>query len=182
MSSNESCPIECHFLEEPPLYVPLHPYEDVKQGEELIYLNSGLSTAEQVQQAKDCLQTSETKTTNSTLANTFQRWTIMDYSRAYTSREITPLMVAERLVSAIMTSSGPGVGMSFFINYESHDILRQATESTLRYEKGEPISVLDGVPIAIKDEIDCMPYPTTGNSIVIFLVDMAIATLLRTIS
>lgn len=28
---------------------------------------------------------------------------------------------------------------------------------------GAPISVLDGVPIAIKDEIDCMPYPTTGN-------------------
>ena len=28
---------------------------------------------------------------------------------------------------------------------------------------GKPISVLDGVPIAVKDEIDCMPYPTTGN-------------------
>lgn len=27
---------------------------------------------------------------------------------------------------------------------------------------GEPISVLDGVPVAIKDEIDCLPYPTTG--------------------
>lgn len=30
---------------------------------------------------------------------------------------------------------------------------------------GEPISVLDGIPIAVKDEIDCMPYPTTGNFI-----------------
>ena len=29
---------------------------------------------------------------------------------------------------------------------------------------GQPISVLDGIPIAIKDEIDCSPYPTTGNS------------------
>lgn len=67
---------------------------DVKQGEELKYLNSGLSPAEQVQQAKDCLQTSETKTTDSTLANSFQRWTIMDYSRAYTAGEITPLMVS----------------------------------------------------------------------------------------
>lgn len=27
---------------------------------------------------------------------------------------------------------------------------------------GCPISVLDGVLIAVKDEIDCMPYPTTG--------------------
>lgn len=29
---------------------------------------------------------------------------------------------------------------------------------------GEPISVLDGVPVAIKDEMDCLPYPTTGNA------------------
>jgi len=28
---------------------------------------------------------------------------------------------------------------------------------------GTPISVLDGVLVAIKDEIDCMPYPTTGT-------------------
>lgn len=27
---------------------------------------------------------------------------------------------------------------------------------------GNPISALDGVLIAIKDEIDCYPYPTTG--------------------
>lgn len=33
----------------------------------------------------------------------------------------------------------------------------------IRNFSGEPISVLDGVPIAIKDEIDCMPYPTTGE-------------------
>uniref|UniRef100_A0A2N9EFH0 Amidase domain-containing protein n=1 Tax=Fagus sylvatica TaxID=28930 RepID=A0A2N9EFH0_FAGSY len=54
--------------------------------------------------------------------------------------------------------------MSFFINYNTGDILRQATESTLRYERGQPISVLDGIPIAIKDEIDCSPYPTTGGT------------------
>lgn len=29
---------------------------------------------------------------------------------------------------------------------------------------GEPISVLDGVLVAIKDEIDCLPYPTTGSA------------------
>ncbi|CAI8599160.1 unnamed protein product [Vicia faba] len=28
----------------------------------------------------------------------------------------------------------------------------------------EPISVLDGVLVAIKDEIDCLPYPTTGGT------------------
>jgi len=29
---------------------------------------------------------------------------------------------------------------------------------------GEPISVLDGIPVAVKDEIDCLPYPTTGRA------------------
>jgi len=29
---------------------------------------------------------------------------------------------------------------------------------------GEQLSVLDGVPIAVKDEIDCLPYPTTGGT------------------
>jgi hypothetical protein len=28
---------------------------------------------------------------------------------------------------------------------------------------GTPLSILDGVPIAVKDEIDCIPYPTTGK-------------------
>ncbi|XP_076959020.1 fatty acid amide hydrolase-like [Bidens hawaiensis] len=155
-------------LEDSPLYVPLHPYQDAKQ--EFKCLDSGLSAAQQVQEAKDCLETIPKHLTSDIY---FRRWTIMDYSRAYGSGVITPHMVAQRLISAIKQSFGPGTGMSFFIkyysiscfdNYESHDILKQATESTLRYERGEPISVLDGVPIAIKDEIDCLPYPTTGGT------------------
>lgn len=39
---------------------------------------------------------------------------------------------------------------------------------------GVPISALDGVPIAIKDEIDCLPYPTTGNLRFRFSVDRTI--------
>ncbi|KAI3738998.1 hypothetical protein L2E82_29333 [Cichorium intybus] len=149
-------------LEESPLYVPLHPYEDFEEEEEVKSLNRGLSPTEQVQQAVDCLRSSDIILQDSNF--NFRRWTILDYSRAYASRKITPLMVAERLISAIIQSSGPEMDMSFFISYDSQDILRQATESTLRYQKGEAISVLDGVPIAVKDEIDCMPYPTTGGS------------------
>ncbi|GAU34413.1 hypothetical protein TSUD_217530 [Trifolium subterraneum] len=35
----------------------------------------------------------------------------------------------------------------------------RANESTIRYPKGEPISVSDGVSVAIKDEIDCFSIP-----------------------
>ncbi|KAJ0612075.1 putative fatty acid amide hydrolase [Helianthus annuus] len=121
-----------------------------------------LSPAEQVQHAIDCLQSSDSTLQDSHLS--FHRWKIMDYSRAYSSQQITPLVVAERLISVVVQSSEPGMDMSFFISYDARDILRQATESTLRYQRGEPLSVLDGVPIAVKDEIDCMPYPTTGGS------------------
>ncbi|PWA69414.1 amidase [Artemisia annua] len=148
-------------MEDSPLYAPLHPYEDVTE-EELKNLDHGLSPAEQAQQAVNCLPSSDTILQDSYFS--FRRWTILDYSRAYQSRKITPLVVAERLISAVVQSSSPGKDMSFFISYDAQDILRQATESTLRYQRGKPISVLDGVPIAVKDEIDCMPYPTTGGS------------------
>ncbi|KAM7529044.1 hypothetical protein LguiB_032454 [Lonicera macranthoides] len=148
-------------LEESPLFVPLHPYKDL-QEQEVKYVESTLSPPEKVQQAMDCVQSSEKILINPKLS--FRRWTILDYSRAYAMQEITPRMVAERLIAVVRGSSSPALEMSFFIHYDTEDILRQATESTLRYERGEPISILDGVPVAIKDEIDCLPYPTTGGT------------------
>ncbi|GAY48225.1 hypothetical protein CUMW_110100 [Citrus unshiu] len=146
-------------LEDSPLYVPLHPNdsEDLKE-QEIKHIDSDLSPPEKVQQAIDCLPLSSEK------QPFFHRWTVLDYSKAYSSGDITPRMVAERFIAAVRESSNPPMKMSFFINYNEEDILKQATESTLRYKKGEPISVLDGVLIAVKDEIDCSPYPTTGGT------------------
>ncbi|KAF3943513.1 hypothetical protein ACB098_04G049600 [Castanea mollissima] len=149
-------------LEESPLFVPLHPFEDLKE-QEVKCIDSKLSPPEQVQQAMDCLPNSSEKSLRG-LQPSFQHWTILDYSKAYNLKEITPRMVAERFIAAVHESSNPPSQMSFFINYNAEDILRQADESTLRYEQGKPISILDGIPIAIKDEIDCSPYPTTGGT------------------
>ncbi|CAL2257495.1 unnamed protein product [Prunus armeniaca] len=149
-------------LEEPPVYVPLHPLDD-KEEQDVKQVGSDLSPPELVQQAIECLPVSLENTLNGSNFS-FRHWTISDYSRAYTSGEITPRTVAEHLIAAIHESSTPPLQMSFFINYKAEDILKQATESTLRYEQGVPISALDGVPIAIKDEIDCLPYPTTGGT------------------
>ncbi|KAG6767366.1 hypothetical protein POTOM_028570 [Populus tomentosa] len=168
-------------LEESPVYVPLHPFEGrfttfkfpplllslfitaELNEKEVKHVNSDLSPSEQVQQAIGCLPLPSENIVNG-LKPSSRRWTIMDYSKAYSSGEITPYKVAERLIAAIHESSGPPLDMAFFINYDAEDILRQAKESTLRYERGEPRSVLDGVPVAIKDEIDCSPYPTTGGT------------------
>ncbi|OIW18144.1 hypothetical protein TanjilG_31264 [Lupinus angustifolius] len=149
-------------LEEPPLYVPLHHFEDPKE-QETKNLDSALTPPEKVQLAVNCLPTHSEKALTET-KDSFCRWTIMDYYKAYSSGDITPTMVAERFIAAVGESSKPPFRMGFFIEYNADDILRQANESTLRYQKGEPISVLDGVPVAIKDEIDCLPYPTTGGT------------------
>ncbi|KAM7277003.1 hypothetical protein ACFE04_018869 [Oxalis oulophora] len=152
-------------LDESPLFVPLHPYEDhggEGEGEgEVKCIDSESSPPEQVQQAIECLPLS---TETNGLNPAFRHWTVMDYSRAYCSGQISPRQVAERFIAAVRDSSKPSLNMSFFINYNAEDILKQAIESTLRYERGEAISALDGVPIAIKDEIDCDPYPTTGGT------------------
>lgn len=35
--------------------------------------------------------------------------------------------------------------------------------------------MLDGVPVAIKDEIDCLPYPTTGSAMCVFKISNDLA-------
>ncbi|XP_021273546.1 fatty acid amide hydrolase-like isoform X1 [Herrania umbratica] len=150
-------------LEESPMFVPLHPFVDLNE-QEVEHIDSEASPPERVQHAINCLPLTLEKSLNDLKSSCFRRWTILDYSRAYNSGEITPRMVAERFIDAVRESYSHPLPMSFFINYDTEDILRQATESTLRYERGEPISALDGVPIAIKDEIDCSPYPTTGGT------------------
>ncbi|KAL3324032.1 hypothetical protein AABB24_038281, partial [Solanum stoloniferum] len=140
-------------LQESPLYVPLHYYEGGKEEEN----QSVASPREQVRQALGCMVAPKP-------LYSFSRWTILDYSTAYNSKLVTPTKVMERFLSAVEHSSTPSMQMSFFINFDANDILRQAAQSTHRYQQGEALSVLDGVPIGIKDEIDCMPYPTTGGT------------------
>ncbi|XVF60986.1 hypothetical protein PTKIN_Ptkin08bG0091700 [Pterospermum kingtungense] len=151
------------MLEESPLFLPLHPIVELNE-QEVKQIDTEASPPERVQQAINCLPLTSEKSQDELKPSCFRRWTIVDYSRAYSHGEITPLMVAQQFINAVRESSSSALPMSFFINYDAEDILRQATESTLRYERGQPISALDGVPIAIKDEIDCSPYPTTGGT------------------
>ncbi|XP_039038608.1 fatty acid amide hydrolase-like [Hibiscus syriacus] len=150
-------------LEESPMFVPLHPFVDLNE-QQVEHIDSDASPSERVQWAINCLPLTSNKSPDDLKSSSFRRWTITDYSRAYSSAEITPLRVAEQFINALRESSTSALPMSFFINYDAEDILRQATESTLRYKRGDQKSALDGVPIAIKDEIDCSPYPTTGGT------------------
>ena len=87
--------------------------------------------------------------------------TIADFQKAYAQGAITPTQVAERLLQNIKQSTENIPSLSLFIANYREDLLRQAEASTQRHAQGKPLSVLDGVPVPVKDELDVEGYPTT---------------------
>jgi Asp-tRNA(Asn)/Glu-tRNA(Gln) amidotransferase A subunit family amidase len=87
--------------------------------------------------------------------------TIIDYSAAYRSGIITPEAVAERVLAAIDESQSRNPSMSIFIAWQKDDLMAQARSSTQRIKSGNPLSIMDGVPVPVKDEVDMLPFGTT---------------------
>ncbi len=86
--------------------------------------------------------------------------TAFDFAQAYRAGEIDPVDVAERLLAAVAASEESNPPLRAFIEQDRDDVLRQARASSQRWREGRPLSILDGVPVAIKDELDMTPYPT----------------------
>ncbi|CZR69813.1 related to glutamyl-tRNA(Gln) amidotransferase subunit A [Phialocephala subalpina] len=91
-------------------------------------------------------------------------YSITDYHTMYLSGELTPLAVAESLLPLILrTIDHPSRHSTAFITSHIQAILEAAEASTERYKAGAPLSIIDGVPTAIKDENDVAGYRTTGG-------------------
>ena len=86
---------------------------------------------------------------------------VQDYARAYREGSLTPLDVAKRALHAIETSNASQPALRAIIAVDREDVLEQARLSTERIKAHKPLSVFDGVPVAVKDEMDMRPYPTT---------------------
>lgn len=86
---------------------------------------------------------------------------VHDYARAYGQGETTPEEVAHRVLAAIEESNGADPPLQAIIAVLADDVLAQARAATERIRRGQPLSILDGVPVAVKDEVDMVPYPTT---------------------
>ncbi|MCJ7661023.1 MAG: amidase [Anaerolineales bacterium] len=84
-----------------------------------------------------------------------------DYARAYREGSTDPEQVAERVLAAIQDSNENDPPLRAIIAVEQEDVLAQARESKERIQKGEARSIFEGVPVAVKDEVDMLPYPTT---------------------
>jgi Asp-tRNA(Asn)/Glu-tRNA(Gln) amidotransferase A subunit family amidase len=84
-----------------------------------------------------------------------------DYTEAYRSGAASPQDVAQNALEAIEASNADNLPLRAIISVRAEEVLRLARESAQRYREGRALGPLDGVPVAVKDEIDMTPYPTT---------------------
>lgn len=87
--------------------------------------------------------------------------TAQDYMEAYRAGSTTPCEVAERVIAAQGELEAHATPMALFIAKDADDLRRQAAASTERWAQGSPLSPLDGVPVAVKDEMHQRGYGTT---------------------
>ncbi|KJE88756.1 amidase [Capsaspora owczarzaki ATCC 30864] len=87
--------------------------------------------------------------------------TVHDFHKAYVSKELSPVDVVTALNAAIAASNALERPLRAVIATQPDSVLEQARASEQRYRDGTPLSPLDGVPVAIKDELDVIGYPTT---------------------
>lgn len=87
--------------------------------------------------------------------------TIADFTAAFAAGRTTPAAVAERVLAASGAHDAHDPPLRIFIAQDAADVRAQAEAATRRWQAGSPCGPLDGVPVAIKDELDQTPYPTT---------------------
>lgn len=92
-------------------------------------------------------------------------WTSADYHQRYLSGELTPTIVVETLLPMIQRDTKPpGKSAIGFLESKIDIVRAAAAASTKRYRDGKPLGPLDGVPVAVKDEVHLKGYKRTLGS------------------
>lgn len=107
----------------------------------------------------DFAQLTSSAKTNAT--DSFRFSSVGEYQRAYRDGATTPEEVAEKLIAFTRETEASSPALRVFIAQNETDIRNQARESSQRWKNGAPLSVFDGVPVPVKDELDQAGYPTT---------------------
>jgi Asp-tRNA(Asn)/Glu-tRNA(Gln) amidotransferase A subunit family amidase len=81
-------------------------------------------------------------------------------ARAYRERRVTPT----EIVSRALRAAADFEPLNAFIRLDADGPHAEAEASTARWAAGAPLSPLDGVPVAVKDQIDVAGMPTTGGT------------------
>lgn len=78
-------------------------------------------------------------------------------TEGYRTGASTPLDVAARVLGALEKDRET---LRAFVFWDRQDLEAQARQSAARWAQGRPLGPLDGVPVAVKDELDQVGFPT----------------------
>ncbi|PIK50303.1 putative fatty acid amide hydrolase-like [Apostichopus japonicus] len=88
----------------------------------------------------------------------FHFFSVSDYYHAYRNGTTTPSEVADWVIARVEESNSLKPGLCAVTQMDQESARKMARESSERVAKGCPCSVLDGIPILIKEELNCAPY------------------------
>ncbi|XP_060092762.1 uncharacterized protein LOC132570278 [Heteronotia binoei] len=91
-------------------------------------------------------------------SSTFRFRGIKEYLNCYRSGEVTPLQVAKNIVAALEDAEKSSPRFRAIVQWDRNEILQMAEASTARYRAKQPLSLLDGIPVCVKEEIKVVPY------------------------
>jgi hypothetical protein len=92
-------------------------------------------------------------------------WSVKDYYDVYKSGKVTPTDIVNALLPLVRRDvKNKAAHSTAFLSTQVDLVLAAAEESTQRWKAGKPLGVLDGVPIAVKDEVDVKGYDRTFAS------------------
>jgi Asp-tRNA(Asn)/Glu-tRNA(Gln) amidotransferase A subunit family amidase len=91
----------------------------------------------------------------------FRGETVADFAAAYAEGRSTPLQVTERLLGLLETDAAE---QRAIVAWRRDDVIAQARAATARWQAGAPIGPFDGVPVAVKEELDVAGYATTAGT------------------
>ena len=90
----------------------------------------------------------------------FKPESAIDFRKAYLEGRTNPVNVAMRFMDIIRSLEESAVPLKPFVAWDEKELISQAKASSERYKRGESKGILDGVPIAVKDELDMLPFRT----------------------
>ena len=91
-----------------------------------------------------------------------RHYSIADYHDAFKNGNFTPTAVAKAILAQV--SSAPRYS-SVFLDIRKKELLAAAEASTQRWKEGKQRGMLDGVPVAVKDEVDLSGCKTRIGSV-----------------
>ncbi len=89
------------------------------------------------------------------------RWGIADLHQAYAQGRADPLSVTRACLDRVAQLDP---ALRAFIHVAASEALSQAAASAARWAKGRPLGLLDGVPVALKDNIEVAGMPCTAGT------------------